>query len=241
MLQFFRKIRQKLLLQNKFTRYLIYGVGEIVLVVIGILLALAINGWNEDRKTIIKEQQILKAISLNLSKNVEVFEQNMSLQSDYINQIDILLDHLENGKPYEDSLGHYFRRLIYLEQVTVNTSAYETLKSLGFELIQSETLRSEIIDLFGYNYPNSSNLVRDVSLQSYAEKASEMKKNFRVSLDRAQAVPLDYVALQKDLEFINYIYQLRGWKLSVIDVNLQLLDPTKALLKNINDYLDQPI
>ena len=49
MIKFFRKIRQKLLTQNKFSKYLLYAVGEIVLVVIGILIALQINNWNQDR------------------------------------------------------------------------------------------------------------------------------------------------------------------------------------------------
>jgi hypothetical protein len=50
MIKFFRKIRQQLLIENKFSKYLLYAIGEIVLVVIGILIALSINNWNEKRK-----------------------------------------------------------------------------------------------------------------------------------------------------------------------------------------------
>ncbi|WP_075352517.1 DUF6090 family protein [Algoriphagus marinus] len=50
MISFFRKIRQKLLSQNRVTRYLVYAFGEIFLVVIGILIALQVNNWNEERK-----------------------------------------------------------------------------------------------------------------------------------------------------------------------------------------------
>ena len=50
MIKFFRRIRQKLLSENKFSKYLIYAIGEIILVVIGILIALQINNWNEGRK-----------------------------------------------------------------------------------------------------------------------------------------------------------------------------------------------
>ena len=50
MIKFFRHIRQKLLSEGKFTKYLLYAIGEIVLVVIGILIALQINNWNEDQK-----------------------------------------------------------------------------------------------------------------------------------------------------------------------------------------------
>ena len=51
MIKFFRKIRQKTLTENKFSKYLIYAIGEIILVVIGILIALQLNLWNEKRKT----------------------------------------------------------------------------------------------------------------------------------------------------------------------------------------------
>ncbi|MEJ2163255.1 MAG: DUF6090 family protein, partial [Robiginitalea sp.] len=51
MIRFFRQIRQRLLIDNKFSKYLLYAVGEILLVVIGILIALQVGSWNEDRKT----------------------------------------------------------------------------------------------------------------------------------------------------------------------------------------------
>ncbi|TXG38723.1 DUF6090 family protein [Seonamhaeicola maritimus] len=50
MIKFFRRIRQSLLQENRITKYLIYAFGEIVLVVIGILITLQINNWNENRK-----------------------------------------------------------------------------------------------------------------------------------------------------------------------------------------------
>ena len=50
MIKFFRQIRQSLIMENKTGKYLKYAIGEIVLVVIGILIALQINNWNEQRK-----------------------------------------------------------------------------------------------------------------------------------------------------------------------------------------------
>ena len=49
MLRFFRQIRQRLLTENKFSKYLLYAIGEILLVVIGILIALQVDSWNEER------------------------------------------------------------------------------------------------------------------------------------------------------------------------------------------------
>ncbi len=72
MIKFFRKIRQKLLSKSKFSQYLIYAIGEIVLVVIGILIALQINNWNAEQKTEKEEIGILNNLleSLTAYKNI---------------------------------------------------------------------------------------------------------------------------------------------------------------------------
>ena len=69
MIKFFRKIRQKLLSENKFSKYLIYAIGEIALVVIGILIALQINNWKEQRRENINEQAILKRLEKEFNSN----------------------------------------------------------------------------------------------------------------------------------------------------------------------------
>ncbi|MEM6516972.1 MAG: DUF6090 family protein, partial [Bacteroidota bacterium] len=59
MIKFFRNIRKTLLTENRFNKYLLYAIGEIVLVVIGILIALQINNWNENRKDNNVEQEVI--------------------------------------------------------------------------------------------------------------------------------------------------------------------------------------
>jgi hypothetical protein len=66
MLRFFRQIRQRLLTDNKFSKYLLYAVGEILLVVIGIVIALQIDNWNTETK----EEQELKGYLSNIANNV---------------------------------------------------------------------------------------------------------------------------------------------------------------------------
>ena len=57
--------------QNKFTKYLLYAIGEIVLVVIGILIALTINNWNNERIVLNEEQIILKGLKVEMISNIE--------------------------------------------------------------------------------------------------------------------------------------------------------------------------
>ena len=70
MLKFFRKIRQNLIDQGDAKRYLLYAIGEILLVMIGILLALQVNNWNENRKAQIQEMETLRDIKKNLESDI---------------------------------------------------------------------------------------------------------------------------------------------------------------------------
>jgi len=71
MIKFFRKIRQKLLTENKFSKYLLYAIGEIILVVIGILIALQINNANENRKITETKKEYYRQILLDLDKEID--------------------------------------------------------------------------------------------------------------------------------------------------------------------------
>lgn len=75
MLKFFRKIRQNLLSEGKTGKYLKYAFGEIILVVIGILIALQINNWNENRKNRLLEQQLLQALLIEFETNLVNLDQ----------------------------------------------------------------------------------------------------------------------------------------------------------------------
>lgn len=69
MIKFFRKTRQKLLSGNKFNKYLMYSLGEIILVVLGILIALTINNWNENSKKLNEEAILLNSLEQDFIEN----------------------------------------------------------------------------------------------------------------------------------------------------------------------------
>ncbi|MEJ2113692.1 MAG: DUF6090 family protein, partial [Flavobacteriaceae bacterium] len=62
MIKLFNKIRQRLLSENKFSKYLLYAIGEIILVVIGILIALQVNNWNNERKEQLDAEELSKSL-----------------------------------------------------------------------------------------------------------------------------------------------------------------------------------
>src|SRR6056300_982378 len=74
MIKFFRKIRYDLMEKNKTGKYLKYALGEIILVIIGILIAVSINDWNGDRKLKIEQQFILKDLKQEMTENQKALE-----------------------------------------------------------------------------------------------------------------------------------------------------------------------
>jgi hypothetical protein len=92
MIKFFRKIRRRLLRENRFTRYLGYAIGEIILVVVGILIALQFNNWNEERVAKRELQNILNEIVLNLKLDVSNLEEEMQSMGHYIENLHKIQD-----------------------------------------------------------------------------------------------------------------------------------------------------
>ena len=98
MINFFRKIRQRLLAENKIGKYLAYAVGEIVLVVIGILIALAINSWNQDRLDVKKESKILNNLVTDLEEQSLALEEYIIEETGYYESGIYIADHYSRNK-----------------------------------------------------------------------------------------------------------------------------------------------
>ena len=104
MLTFFRRIRKGLLDGGKTRRYLLYAIGEIALVVIGILIALQINNWNEQRKYRALEDTTLTEIRISLQHATDELSKMIESNSLKFESCMILLQHYDQGYPFHDSL-----------------------------------------------------------------------------------------------------------------------------------------
>ena len=141
MLRFFRKIRFQLLGENKVLRYLAYAVGEIFLVVIGILIALQVNNWNEARKDRQDELEILREIHANLQGDLQEFELGIDIHLDKKNACQDLLNIVKKDLPYDESYGYYLNYLRIYPRFDSNGSGYQLLKTKGLDLIRNDELR----------------------------------------------------------------------------------------------------
>ncbi len=94
MIRFFRKIRYDLMEKNKTGQYLKYAIGEIVLVVIGILIALSINNWNELRKQQISEKDVIAGIKNDLTQDKEYINLIINTATHKISAFNVLIEEL---------------------------------------------------------------------------------------------------------------------------------------------------
>lgn len=98
MIKFFRRIRQQLLSENNFNKYLLYAIGEIILVVVGILLALQINNWNEARKRNIEEEKLLTALIEDFNENKVRLEKAISRETDMVRMSKSLIKAMQSDQ-----------------------------------------------------------------------------------------------------------------------------------------------
>lgn len=149
MIKFFRRIRQRLISENKFSKYLLYAVGEILLVVIGILIALQINNNNDLRKVRIKEVHYLKNIKTDLKINNLEIDQYIDVRTQSIEAANTIIDHME-GKPIEDLEA--FNALgvpIYnWQKFHQNNNTFQELVSSGnLALISNDSIKNMLLDI----------------------------------------------------------------------------------------------
>lgn len=156
MIKIFRKIRQKLLSENKFSKYLIYAIGEIVLVVIGILMALQINNWNQNRINEdlefqyynrllddVKEEKLIIESIINYSKQV----------SDHAKRAIVVFENHSNANanPVESVIDMY-QASQYTDAYSASSTYNELIASGQINLLKNDSLKTALIRYYDINW-----------------------------------------------------------------------------------------
>jgi hypothetical protein len=153
MIKFFRKIRQNLLIENKTGKYFKYAVGEIVLVVIGILIALQVNNLNEQRKANDFEVKILKEIRSNLQTDLTEIREDIGLMVDINKACLDVKSHILNFDEPTDSLSTSSAILRVTPHFSPINSGYNLLQSRSLATIKNDSLRNSISYQYDMLYP----------------------------------------------------------------------------------------
>jgi hypothetical protein len=208
MIKFFRRIRQQLLKERRFSKYFFYAIGEIFLVVVGILIAVSINNWNENRKKDKEEISLLVDIKKNLETMLVDFDIDIQSNAGDIVEYEKLAYYIENDLPYAYELDSVFGILTFWDSPFITATAYNTLQSKGLDIIKNETLKKDIIELYEVNLKI---LTEDYDHGEYSLQegisepflAKHVRRLHKQSLRLAR--PNDFESLKKNDEFLNIL------------------------------------
>ncbi len=179
MLRFFRQIRQKLMEQNKVQKYLIYALGEIFLVVIGILIALQINNFNESKKDRAFELKMLSEINQELQSEISDKRSAMELFSQAEYSLNELLKMRVERSYSRDSVDIHLNNLkdtgLFFPY---SDGAYEALKSGGLDKISNDELRKKLVRLYSYTFDLMAIFVNELARPSMISKFEKFDEIF---------------------------------------------------------------
>ena len=246
MINFFRKIRYNLMEQNKTGKYFKYAIGEIILVMVGILLALQVNNWNEKQKLKKVEIETLQELSSALKDSRHNLNIAIEEDENWISYTEIILDYLENRKPYTEDLDNYFGSYYFSSLPVFATSAYEQLKTRGLELISNKAIRTALSEIFEVQF-NQIRITREmwnvpfITSAVYPIQFKLFKKHFTNYQEGGEdyAKPINYEALFENEEFKSVLLENKSHKMYKNYVKKQLIEKINELLVDIDLELDK--
>lgn len=260
MIKFFRNIRKKLATENKFLAYSRYAIGEIILVMIGILLALQVNNWNEQRKTRLEEIKILKDFQESLQTDIIGLNRATKANTRAKNSMNFLLDYMEKDLPYNDSLKYHFGNTTFNWLYGISNSVFDALKSKGLNLISNDSLKQSIIDIYTWSngtFEDDQKRYRDIIInasrniyntrfdQFWFDNYETWKGgnsfdagDFTINDIVSEMVPNDFEKLKKDNEYIYFLKSQRNQYNWLIESQCNgLLNSLSKLKKEIGTEL----
>lgn len=145
----FNSIRQRLLKQNRLTRYLVYAIGEIVLVVIGILIALQVNSYREAQHNRARETAFLLGLRSDLLLSIDELERSIDLYGTNIRSAQVMIDCFEGRRTLSpDSFSFHTMNVLYRDPFHRNNSTMKELVSSGsLGLLSDDSLKNALLSM----------------------------------------------------------------------------------------------
>ncbi|MEM6516340.1 MAG: hypothetical protein AAF688_09165 [Bacteroidota bacterium] len=248
MIKLFKNIRRKLLTENRFNkpaspagRYLLYAIGEIILVMIGILLALQVNNWNTKRLLKSKEQVYLQQIRISLNNDLESIKEVKVFNALKASKIDSTFMVLENANPetYVPAIINYANELNEFAFFEPNRIAFENLiASENIDLITNVELRNNLSQYYQKNFANSTQERVKEKTRQYVDDISPKLGNRQLVKQFTQQdshLPdISEVNIHSDKQVYSNLFIMA---LSMDGQN-ELLDTTAEDIKQLMDLID---
>jgi hypothetical protein len=222
-------------LSQKWPEYLL----EILVLIIGIYGAFALNNWNESNNQLEKEKAILEELDKNLKSNKQVLEEYIQTQKKSDEELNYILNHIEQQYEYNDTLGVYLRNVRKGEYLSLASSAYKSLESQGFYLIESSELKMEIIQLFDQEYKEKLNIIASITELHYQSTHEIFVKNlvfYREPFTHLK--PNNYSNFLQNKEIYNLISFRKAAKEGAINIGQDLFHKTMNLQMQVKKILN---
>lgn len=239
MIKFFRQIRYSLMETGKTSKYLKYAIGEIILVVIGILIALQINNWNTNEIKRSDERKILIELKKGLELDRDKIEAELAsckVALEKMKQLQILLK--DKNYSYNANLDSLFGQVYGIRKIFLNKAFYEDLKSSSLRIINNDDIRLQIIQLFELDY-NELNDIFNVAEPSVNEVIRPYYlSNFRDIDFKDKATPNNFNKIWNDTYYHNIVdYRIIGVASNQIMVYEKALPKINHIINAIDVYL----
>ena len=154
MIKFFRNIRQQLLGEGKTSRYFKYAVGEVLLVVVGILIALQINNWNLERKNNQLKENYLTRLINDIAQdtlNINDVISNLDNSQKAITHFTQAIHSSNEDRELDSTISKYFELGWIINDFVVTDNTYKDLSQTGnMNIIKNDSLVDDIIAYYGY-------------------------------------------------------------------------------------------
>ncbi len=239
MLKFFRRIREKLFFEGNVPKYVLYGVGEIFFIIIGVLIALAVAEWNNNRNDSQREHSAL----LSIYRSIESDLSNLKIDSDYLDydlrRISRLDSLLKGELPSEDmGLDTLFGAVWGMHAFTFDRAYYEDLKATSLNLVDNDSLRQQLIFIYEVLHSAALSLYNREEIMNSEEIRPYYFEHFHDAKFYRTATP-------NDLEFIwrdNYYKNIVSYRLLTLTENQRkfysrLSSEMKSLLGMIERHI----
>lgn len=237
MLRFLRKIRKKLIESGSARKYILYAIGEIALVVIGILIALQVNNWNVNQQKRSQERQLLEEFQIALQEDIEDLNRINSIADRLIRSLEHVIESLQRSHPLDDSLRQDFTMIAMATVVfSPRNGPYETLKSFGFDLVTNDSLRKSISAIYDYDYPRYEKVSSDfLTRVEDWELFLREEINFQgfEAIGSPDLEPFDYQRLHNNERVLSLLYR----KLLSVNTNRYVLDGLKNRLVQVENQI----
>lgn len=245
MLFLLRKIRNQMIREHKVWNYILYAAGEIILVVVGILIAISIDDWSDGNKRKATEKKILKEISTNLDGDFEEIQDDINGYNQIMRSDSALIAHISSLFYFNDLLGSYaYVALSMSPHFNASNSGYKLLESKGIDIISNDSLRAHLSDFYERSIP--------YYLKYERERLNAMEnifipftmKHFSIGdfdgFPHKKLIPFNYEELRKNKEWLSHLQTSSDFARIMLIKCKRLEHEMIELNQHINGELDQP-